>query len=77
MRAACDMDLWEDELPPPRDELLRRVAGVDGVLTLLTDKVDDEFLGRSDLQKFRIVAINTEDPPEEFHGVFVVEPADA
>jgi glyoxylate reductase len=44
VRAACEMDLWEDELPPPRDELLRRVAGVDGVLTLLTDKVDDEFL---------------------------------
>ena len=44
VRDACDMDLWEDELPPPRDELLRRVAGVDGVLTLLTDKVDDEFL---------------------------------
>lgn len=44
IRAACDMDLWEDELPPPRDELLRRVAGCDGVLTLLTDRVDDEFL---------------------------------
>jgi glyoxylate reductase len=44
VRDACDMDLWEDELPPPRDELLRRVAGVDGVLTLLTDRVDDEFL---------------------------------
>lgn len=44
IRAACDVDLWEDELPPPRDELLRRVAGVDGVLTLLTDRVDDEFL---------------------------------
>ena len=44
VRAACDMDLWEDELPPPRDELLRRVAGCDGVLTLLTDRVDDEFL---------------------------------
>ena len=38
------MDLWENELPPPRDELLRRVAGVDGALTLLTDRVDDEFL---------------------------------
>ena len=38
------MDLWTDELPPPRDELLRRVAGCDGVLTLLTDRVDDEFL---------------------------------
>jgi lactate dehydrogenase-like 2-hydroxyacid dehydrogenase len=38
------MDLWDGPLPPPRDELLRRVAGVDGALTLLTDKVDDEFL---------------------------------
>jgi lactate dehydrogenase-like 2-hydroxyacid dehydrogenase len=36
--------VWEDELPPPRDELLRRIAGCDGVLTLLTDRVDDEFL---------------------------------
>ncbi len=44
VRAACEMDLWTDELPPPRDELLRRVAGCDGVLTLLTDRVDDEFL---------------------------------
>ncbi len=44
VRGACDMDLWDGELPPPRDELLRRVAGCDGVLTLLTDKVDEEFL---------------------------------
>jgi glyoxylate reductase len=44
VRAACDTDLWEDELPPPRDELLRRIAGCDGVLTLLTDRVDDAFL---------------------------------
>ena len=36
--------MWDDDLPPPRDELLRRVAGCDGVLTLLTDRVDDEFL---------------------------------
>jgi lactate dehydrogenase-like 2-hydroxyacid dehydrogenase len=40
----CDIDVWEDELPPPRDELLRRVAGRDGILTLLTDRVDDELL---------------------------------
>jgi glyoxylate reductase len=41
---ACSADVWEDELPPPREELLRRVAGCDGVLTLLTDRVDDAFL---------------------------------
>ena len=44
VRAACDVDLWTDELPPPRDELLRRVAGIDGLLSLLTDRVDDELL---------------------------------
>jgi glyoxylate reductase len=41
---ACELNLWEDELPPPRDELLRRVAGCDGILTLLTDRVDDALL---------------------------------
>ena len=44
VRQACDVDLWTDELPPPRDELLRRVAGIDGLLSLLTDRVDDELL---------------------------------
>jgi glyoxylate reductase len=42
--AETDADLWDEDLPPPRDELLRRVRGVDGMLTLLTDRVDDELL---------------------------------
>ncbi len=41
---AVDVDLWEEHLPPPRDELLRRVRGKDGLLSLLTDRVDDELL---------------------------------
>jgi glyoxylate reductase len=41
---STDADVWPDELPPPREELLRRVAGVDGLLSLLTDRVDDELL---------------------------------
>ncbi len=44
---ACDARVWEDELPPPRDDLLRAIEGCDGVLTLLTDRVDDEFLDRA------------------------------
>jgi lactate dehydrogenase-like 2-hydroxyacid dehydrogenase len=44
LRAATDADIWPDDLPPPREELLKRIAGVDGVLALLTDRVDDEFL---------------------------------
>jgi glyoxylate reductase len=41
---ACSADVWDDDLPPPREELLRRVAGCDGVLMLVTDRVDDELL---------------------------------
>ena len=55
IRAACEMDLWEEPLPPPREELLRRVAGRDGVLTLLTDRVDDEFLDAAG-RKLRVVS---------------------
>ena len=44
IRSACDATIWPDELPPPRDALLRAVDGCDGILTLLTDRVDDELL---------------------------------
>jgi lactate dehydrogenase-like 2-hydroxyacid dehydrogenase len=53
--AACDVDLWDEELPPPRDELLRRVRGVDGVLTLLTDRVDDALLDAAG-RRLRVVS---------------------
>jgi glyoxylate reductase len=42
--AHTDADVWQDDLPPPRDELLRRVAGVDGFLAMVVDRVDDELL---------------------------------
>jgi lactate dehydrogenase-like 2-hydroxyacid dehydrogenase len=44
VEAEADTDVWEEELPPPREALLDRVRGVDGLLCLLTDRVDDELL---------------------------------
>ena len=44
LRAVADVDVWPDELPPTRAELLGAVAGCDAILTLLTDRVDDELL---------------------------------
>jgi lactate dehydrogenase-like 2-hydroxyacid dehydrogenase len=44
VRSVADVDLWDDELPPPREMLLDRVRGVDGLLSLLTDRVDQELL---------------------------------
>jgi glyoxylate reductase len=47
IREGCDAQIWEGELPPGRDELLAAIEGCAGVLTLLTDRVDDEFLDRA------------------------------
>ncbi len=48
--AACDADVWKEPLPPSRDELLRRIAGCEGVLSLLTEKVDAEFMDAAGAQ---------------------------
>ncbi len=50
IRDFCDVDLWPDELPPRRDELLRHVHGVDGLLCLLTDKIDGEVMDEAGSQ---------------------------
>ncbi len=42
--ARCDADVWDEEWAIPRDELLRRLPGKRGAVTLLTERVDAEFL---------------------------------
>lgn len=45
VQAAADVREWDrEDLPVPRDVLLRETAGVDGLLSLLTDRVDDELM---------------------------------
>lgn len=41
-KAGYDVDVYEKDALIPRKELLRRVKGIDGLLSLLTDKIDDE-----------------------------------
>src|SRR6056297_1492318 len=43
IRDEFEADIWNDPLPPPRDTLLERVQGCAGLLTLLSDKIDDEL----------------------------------
>ena len=40
----CDAEVWDEEMPPSRDVLLEKVRGVDGFLSMLTDRVDAELL---------------------------------
>ena len=44
LAAEADVEVWTDALPPPRDVLLRKAADVDGLLCLLTDKIDGELM---------------------------------
>ena len=44
IRDVAEMQVWEDELPPPRGVLLDHVRQVDGLVSLLTDKIDAELL---------------------------------
>jgi len=40
----CAAEIWQDELPPPHDEILARVRGMEGLLCLLTDRIDTEIM---------------------------------
>jgi len=55
LRVAATVDLWDDDLPPSRAELLAHAGGVDGLLSLLTDRVDDELLDAAGAQ-LKVVA---------------------
>jgi glyoxylate reductase len=50
----CDAKVWEGELPPPRDVLLNSVGDLEGLLSLLTDKIDAELMDRA--PKLKVVS---------------------
>ena len=42
-----DVHVWEDEMPPSRDILLQQCKDASALLTLVTDKIDDELMSQS------------------------------
>ena len=53
--AACDYAIWDnEEQPVPRDVLFRESADADGVLTILSERIDQEFLDAA--PRCRVVA---------------------
>ncbi len=55
LERSFEVDLFDSEWPPARDELLRRVTGCDGLMLMLSDRVDDELLDAAGAQ-LRVVA---------------------
>ena len=54
LKKVANVKMWEKDVIIPRRELLKGAKGVDGLLPLLTDRIDGEVLDQSD--KLRIVA---------------------
>jgi glyoxylate reductase len=44
IRAQCDTEIWTDALPPPYAVLRQKVADCEGLVSLLTDKIDAVLL---------------------------------
>jgi glyoxylate reductase len=54
LAAEHDVEIWPGHMPPPHEELLARVADAEGLLSLLTDRVDADLLASA--PKLRAVA---------------------
>ncbi len=55
LERSFELDVHDSLSPPSRDELLARAVGKDGLMLMLTDRVDDELLDAAGSQ-LRIVA---------------------
>lgn len=60
IREACDMRVWEETLPPPRDVILEEVAESDGLLCLLSDDVDAQVMDAGDLRVISQYAVGVD-----------------
>lgn len=54
LRESAEVEVWRDPLPPPREVFLERVAAADGLLCLLTERIDAEVFERA--KRLRVVA---------------------
>ena len=54
LRQSCEVEQWDSAEPVPRDVLLRAVQEADGLLPLLTERVDAELLDAA--PKLKVVA---------------------
>ena len=71
----CEAVVWPEELPPSREVMLREVAKCDGLVSLVTDRVDAELLQAAPrlrvVSNFAVGYDNIDVPACTAHGVIV------
>jgi glyoxylate reductase len=73
--AACDAEIWPERLPPPYDVIRQKAADCDGLVSLLTDRIDAELLNAAPRLKvvsnFAVGFNNIDVPAATARGVCV------
>jgi len=54
LAAVAEVEVWPEESPPPHDEIVRRAADADALLTMLSDRIDAAVLDAG--TRLRVVA---------------------
>jgi glyoxylate reductase len=75
IKDACDADIWTDPLPPPPEMLRKRIADCEGLVSLLTDRIDGTLLDQAPRLKvvsnFAVGFNNVDVPAATARGVCV------
>src|SRR5262245_15786450 len=75
IQAATDAEVWPDQLPPPYDVIRNKIADCDGLVSLLTDKIDGPLLDSAPKLKvvsnFAVGFNNVDVPAATARGVAV------
>jgi len=72
---ATNMEVWQEELPPPYDILREKARDADGLLTLLSDKIDNALM--DDAPRLKVISNyavgfdNIDIAAATRHGIFV------
>lgn len=80
LQAVAEVEVWTKDEPIPRQTLLEKVEHSDAILSMLTERVDEELLGKA--KNLRIVANmavgydNIDLPACNRHGVIVTNTPD-
>jgi len=75
IKEACDAEIWTDPLPPPYAVIRQKVANCDGLVSLLTDKIDAALLAAAPklkvISNFAVGFNNVDIPAATERGIAV------